>query len=175
MDKTFVFSSEINLSGFADGFADGFVKTPDSPKHDPFPSKITDNIFLGDYGGCDETFFKKNNINAVIQVMNNPPHLPDSIKCLHIDILDKGNVVITDFFPQCFTFIDEQIERGVNIYIHCAMGISRSASIVIGYIMKKNNMSFNDAYKFVKDRRPQVDPNFGFCCQLVQYEKTLNL
>jgi len=159
-----------NSSGFSQNSSQN-----NSPIYDPFPSKITDNIFLGDSNGCNQTFFEQNNIGAVIQVMNEPPLLPEHIPHLHIDISDKINVQITDFFSQCFAFIDEHIERNVNIYIHCALGISRSATIVIGYIMHKNRITYNDAYKLVHSKRPQIDPNFGFCCQLLVFEKSLNL
>jgi hypothetical protein len=146
-----------------------------SPIYDPLPTKITKNIFLGDAQSCDQNFFDKNNIGAVIQVMSNPPCISHDISRLHIDIPDKSNVMITNFFSECFNFIDSHIQSGKNIYIHCAMGISRSATIVIAYIMQKNKLSYNDAYKFVKEKRPQIDPNFGFCCQLMLFEKSLNL
>ncbi len=147
----------------------------ESPKFDPLPSQITEHIFLGDEAGCNQTFFQEKNIKAVLQIMPNPPNIPDEISHLHIDILDKGNVDIIEIINRCYTFIDENIEKGNNIYIHCAMGISRSASVVIGYIMRKNRMKYNDAYKYVQSKRPQIEPNFGFCCQLMMFEKSLGL
>ena len=36
-----------------------------------------------------------------------------------------------------------------NILLHCAAGASRSATIVIAYLMWKNKMKFDDALKFV--------------------------
>lgn len=52
------------------------------------------------------------------------------------------------------------------------MGVSRSASFVIMFIMKKYRVPFEDVLEFVRDRRNVVDPNEGFVRQLVEFEKT---
>lgn len=46
--------------------------------------------------------------------------------------------------------------------MHCAMGMSRSATVVIMYLMKKFGFNLNDAMSLVKERRQVVDPNSGF-------------
>lgn len=38
------------------------------------------------------------------------------------------------------------------------------------YIMKRFNVSFEDALEFVKHRREDVDPNEGFLSQLREFE-----
>lgn len=51
--------------------------------------------------------------------------------------------------------------------------MSRSASIVIAYMMKKTNNTFDQVYTHVKGRRPIVEPNDGFKNCLRQYEAVL--
>ena len=46
------------------------------------------------------------------------------------------------------------------------MGISRSTTIVIYYLMKKNNINFEEAYNIVKEKRGVTNPNYGFIEQL---------
>ena len=58
--------------------------------------------------------------------------------------------------------------------VHCAAGVSRSASTVIAYVMKKQGMSRDDAYAFVKKCRPGIYPNTGFRAQLLKYQEILN-
>ncbi len=53
------------------------------------------------------------------------------------------------------------------------MGISRSASVVIAYIMYKNKMKFKEAYDFVHKKRNVISPNMGFQEQLEKFEKIL--
>ncbi|KRX09238.1 hypothetical protein PPERSA_05907 [Pseudocohnilembus persalinus] len=56
-----------------------------------------------------------------------------------------------------------------KILIHCAHGKSRSASIVIMFLMKSLKWSYKQAHDFVKFRRECIEPNFGFQKQLEQF------
>ena len=53
--------------------------------------------------------------------------------------------------------------------MHCHAGVSRSASIVIAYIIRKNRLDFDDAFKMVQEKRPVVYPNKGFTKQLKKF------
>lgn len=59
--------------------------------------------------------------------------------------------------------------------MHCGAGISRSATLVIAYYMKKYEAQFSQAIKFVKKIRPNVCPNLGFELQLKKYQEDLGL
>lgn len=39
-------------------------------------------------------------------------------------------------------FIEEGVSKKENVLIHCAFGVSRSASVLIGYMILKFKMSF---------------------------------
>lgn len=54
------------------------------------------------------------------------------------------------------------------------MGISRSATVVIAYIMKKFQYNFYQAFDFVKQKRPFIRPNIGFSQQLEVYSGMVN-
>lgn len=69
---------------------------------------------------------------------------------------------------------DKKKVKGPNrILIHCEMGISRSATITIAYLMNKRRLSLYDAYFYVLDRRKLIRPNASFLSQLEKYEKRL--
>ncbi len=57
------------------------------------------------------------------------------------------------------------------VFVHCVAGISRSASVCVGYLMWKHRMSYQQAYKVVKDSRPWINPNHGFVDQLQDFER----
>ena len=82
---------------------------------------------------------------------------------------DEETENIIQYFKECIDFI----ENSDKIYIHCICGISRSTSIVIAYLMWKTHCSYYDAYFFVKNRRPFIDPNEGFIKQLEIFEDLL--
>jgi len=58
-----------------------------------------------------------------------------------------------------------------GVLVHCAAGISRSATFVIGYLMAREGLSFDAALESVRTVRPWVCPNVGFCAQLREFER----
>ena len=69
------------------------------------------------------------------------------------------------------SFINQaQINNGI-ILVHCQLGISRSTSCVIAYMIKYMGYTAMSALDFIKKKRTQVMPNFGFLQQLMVYEK----
>ena len=46
----------------------------------------------------------------------------------------------------------QAISSGGKILVHCYAGVSRSASMVIAYFMAEKNMSFSEAFSFVKSK-----------------------
>jgi len=56
--------------------------------------------------------------------------------------------------------------------IHCNLGISRSSSVLIAYLIAKYQLCLYAAFKYVKDKRIQIAPNYSFLRQLKQFEET---
>ena len=52
-------------------------------------------------------------------------------------------------------------------------GISRSASIVIAYLVKHQQLSLRDAFAVLRKARPIANPNPGFWKQLIEYEYSI--
>ena len=65
-------------------------------------------------------------------------------------------------FEECIEFIEEAINGGGRVVVHCAAGISRSGTIVIAYMMWKNKWRRDQALEFVISKRPLTQPNKGF-------------
>lgn len=53
------------------------------------------------------------------------------------------------------------LEKGGRVIVHCYYGVSRSATIVIAYIMKKYKISYEKAFDRVKAKRSIISPNQG--------------
>lgn len=58
-----------------------------------------------------------------------------------------------------------------KVLVHCAMGKSRSASMIIMFLMKKFSLPFKLAVQLLKSRREKIDINNGFIAQLEAFEE----
>ena len=138
----------------------------------PSYEQITEKIYLGNEDtASDKELLKKLDMsNILICAEGCEPFFPNeyTYKILYIDDAIDENII--SWFQEAFKFIDSSIN---NIYIHCVMGISRSPSIVIGYLMYKKKMKYEETYDFVKNKRNVISPNPGFQEQLKKFEEIL--
>ena len=93
----------------------------------------------------------------------------DNINQKIIKVSDMPTANIIKHFGKSLSFIDGKD----NTLFHCMAGASRSATIVIAYIMWKEKMTYEDAFNFVNKKRPVAFPNFGFREQLKIFENLL--
>ncbi|OQS06310.1 dual specificity protein phosphatase [Thraustotheca clavata] len=89
---------------------------------------------------------------------------------LHIKIKDNPTLDITLHFDVVFEFINRVKDLQGRVFVHCVSGVSRSVTCVIAYLMKYESLTLNQAYNFIKQRRPLICPNQGFRYQLALYE-----
>jgi protein-tyrosine phosphatase len=149
------------------------IRSPSITPEYRVPSLILPGLYLSGIDCINETILDKYNIKHVISVMNNPPKLSDKYNQFCIPINDDFSAVIRPYFESAHQIINDALNNGENILIHCYAGISRSATIVISYIMKRNSFTDNDAITFVRNKRNIIDPNFVFCYALQNYGKEL--
>lgn len=56
------------------------------------------------------------------------------------------------------------------ILVHCVAGVSRSATVVMCYLIKTRGFSLKEVFRYVLERRPCVRPNAAFLEQIFLYE-----
>jgi predicted protein tyrosine phosphatase len=135
------------------------------------PNEIIPGLFLSGVNCVNDDILEKYNIKTVLSIMSNPPELDESkYKHMKIKILDSPRVNISDHFEATHEFINNSLKEKKNILVHCHAGISRSATIVISYIMNIQLITADIAFRFVKNKREIINPNIGFCYNLRQYE-----
>ncbi|KAJ5558489.1 Dual specificity phosphatase [Penicillium sp. DV-2018c] len=91
------------------------------------------------------------------------------------DVQDNGVDPLSQEFERCLKFIEEGRDSGAITFVHCRVGVSRSASICIATVMAHKNLSFARAYCFVRARRLNViiQPHLRFVYELLQWEEYL--
>ena len=134
--------------------------------------EIVNNLWLGNYFAAkDAQDLKKKGIEKVLTVMDEegPKYKIDEFdhKKYYIDDYSGQNII--QYFGECLNFI----KGDEKILVHCFAGASRSATIVIAYLMWTQKMKFIDALNYTQSRRPIVYPNIGFKEQLKMFEKLL--
>ena len=123
-------------------------------------------------------FVKEKNIGAVVSVWDDGMIRVDELGIpredyLYIFIHDNTAANIMQHFETTCNFIRQKLyEEGKNVYVHCHAGVSRSATIVIHFLMKHYNISLAEAYQIVIDKR-NIRPNDSFLRQLQMAESQM--
>ena len=130
------------------------------------------------------------------EIIPNKLYLGNNESAKNLEILQKHNITsilicgyfLSEFFPGQFIYKTleiqdneyeiiinslikgiEFIENNKTILVHCREGISRSSTIVIGYIMYKEKKSYNEAENFVREKKDDIKPNENFVKQLKEF------
>ncbi|XP_015586239.1 dual specificity protein phosphatase 3 isoform X2 [Cephus cinctus] len=140
-------------------------------------------IFVGDEGAARSKWYLKTiGITHVLNaaegkhfgyVHTNEKYYEDTnIKYLGLPLADVPSVDISKYFYTSADFIEDALKNGGNVLVHCKMGISRSATCVLAYLMIKKNMLAVDAIRTVRINR-DIRPNYGFLRQLAGLDNYL--
>ena len=135
----------------------------------PEIDKITNEIFLGNEDGQrDLNRLKDLGITNVLVCGSELGIFhPNDLSYMHLEMTGSPEEDLNKYIPNCFDFI----EKSEKTYVHCAGGKGRSASIVIGYLMFKKKITYEEAYNIVKEKRNKISPNENFIRQLKTMEK----
>ena len=94
---------------------------------------------------------------------------------LFLDVHDGMHQDIAGTFSEFFDFAAAAADSDpkAKLFVHCEVGVSRSATLAIALLMKTEGLSFFDALLRVRAKRIQVLPNIGFASQLQRLEHEL--
>jgi len=152
---------------------DSYIRDKFFKKRWPWFNQIDTNIFLGalPLKNLDHfTIFKDNNIKAVLSIIEEIDTKKETIFVSPIELsfwkknhIDHLHISCKDLYPPSLKdldlaadFIHKNVQENKKIYVHCTAGRSRSAMTIICYLMKYKNMSYEDAFKYVKSKRDLV-------------------
>ncbi|XP_068677151.1 dual specificity protein phosphatase 19-like [Montipora foliosa] len=138
--------------------------------------KVQENLYISSQGGAknlDE--LKKHNVTHILNVGSGIENAyPQEFTYKTVEILDLPETKICQHFPTLFDFINLGRKNGA-ILVHCNAGVSRSATVLLGYLMSTRRSTLEESMKILKEARPCVKPNEGFLCQLQDYQQELGL
>ncbi len=129
-------------------------------------SHINSNILIGgERASYEPRRLKDMGVDAILNMaieidMPNPParHAYSGIECKKIGIED-GKIAPLSVYPTAADIINENVEKGGVIYVHCAAGISRSVTAVTAYLISRKGMGFMEALQDICMKRPCAAPH----------------
>lgn len=94
------------------------------------------------------------------------------------NLQDDGIDELSRSLPYALDFIDQEYQRNkdqARILVHCRVGVSRSATVVIAEVMRRLNMNLPQAYLYVRVRRLNIviQPNLRFMYELFKWEERM--
>lgn len=93
-----------------------------------------------------------------------------ALNYLHVPLShDVSN--LAPALPSLLSFVSLHLDRGVSVLVHCQCGVSRSASVVVAWVMQAQQMAMHAAYDQVKTKSPYISPNISLLYQLMDFEK----
>lgn len=129
-------------------------------------TKIINGLYLGSsYNAYDLDHLTSNNINVIINITYEIDNFYENqlrMTYYKFRIHDNNQDDITNILTQTYEIIDRHIRNGDIILVHCYMGASRSASVIIYYMMNKYNMTYDNARNYVSSLRPLVNLSHKF-------------
>ena len=141
--------------------------------------EIIPNLWLGDIRSAkNKHFFDENGINVIINCSKDIPfysNYGEKIRIAVNDDLKRDEIdKMYQYLPKVTDLIQDKLEKNNKILVHCYAGKQRSASVIVGYLMKYGNLSMKNAILAVQSKRLiAFTPGINFDNALKQFENDL--
>jgi protein-tyrosine phosphatase len=108
----------------------------------------------------DYQFLLDNNITAVLDMRaeregDREFYERHGINYRRLEVLD-ATVPSDEYLSEGADWIDEQIDQGRTVLVHCAKGRGRSAAVTAAYLMRYEALTFEVCQTLMKEVRPLV-------------------
>jgi protein-tyrosine phosphatase len=148
-------------------------KVLDFKKLQVYPSMILDNqLFQG--RGDQATNIKVIEDLKITHIVNitqeHKSAFPEKVEYFTLKLDDVPQTQLLKHFERTSAFLVNAISSGGRALVHCNLGVSRSSSVSIAYLIQSRGWTLQMAHDHIKERRTCIRPNRGFLQQLSAWE-----
>ena len=133
-------------------------------------SKVAEGLYIGSAeNASDIKWLSRNGITHIVNcALELPDYFPKRFNYLSLNLDDTPSQNLNDAFEKSYRFIHSAITNGGRVLVHCYAGISRSASMVIYYLMRRYARNYYQAINYLMSKHNRANPNYGFVDQLMR-------
>jgi len=161
----FLLSSEVPIAPLRRGDTDTWC-------HEVLP-----RVYLGSVWAADRAELASLGITHVVNTLGRSAEEARSagVRYFTCSLVDVPGFRIGPYLLPAATWIRDALAASPShrVLVHCLMGVSRSASLVIAHAMVAHGLRVADAFARVQSVRTQVTPNPGFRAHLVALDAHL--
>jgi Dual specificity phosphatase, catalytic domain len=143
----------------------GFIEFQDKrvPKKS-LPIAIDEHVYIGDEDSArDIEVLQGLGITHILIAGSYMRAYLTNMNYKQLPLEDSLEQNLTNYLSDALAYIENAEGK---ILVHCAAGISRSGSIIVAYLMKKNNTGFDTALSMARNKSSRIRPNPNFERQL---------
>ncbi|KAK7064650.1 protein-tyrosine phosphatase-like protein [Favolaschia claudopus] len=130
----------------------------------PTIALVFPSIYLGPCSAASSApLLTSNSITHVLSIGATPAKPVNGITYHRISLKDSPSASLSKACDEACAIIDAALSANNGtgkILVHCFAGISRSPSVIAGYLMRRKAMSLKVALGRIVRARPQVSPQF---------------
>lgn len=144
------------------------------------PSSITNSLFIGGALAARSVYTLQHfGITHILCLCSNEigqsdSQYPDLFEYKNFSISDNEDSNISGIFEEACDFIDHVEQIGGKVLVHCFEGKSRSATVVLAYLMLRKKLTLLEAWNALKRVHRRAQPNDGFAKILLDLDRKLH-
>ncbi|XP_024438133.2 dual specificity protein phosphatase PHS1 isoform X2 [Populus trichocarpa] len=144
------------------------------------PSLITNSLFIGGTLAARSVYTLQHlGITHILclcanEIGQSELQHPDLFQYKNFSISDHEDSNISSIFGEASDFIDHVESIGGRVLVHCFEGRSRSATLVLAYLMLRKKFTLLEAWNALRRAHRRAQPNDGFAKALLDLDRQLH-
>ncbi|KAE9601361.1 hypothetical protein Lal_00023992 [Lupinus albus] len=144
------------------------------------PSAVTSSLFIGGALAARSVYtLQYLGITHILCLCTNEigqsdSQFPDLFEYKNFSVCDNEDFNINSIYEEACDFIDHVEQMGQKVLVHCFEGRSRSATLVLAYLMLRKKFTLLEAWNALKRVHRRAQPNDGFAKTLQELDQKLH-